>query len=287
MPCASFSHMFLYGHVIGGILHYCCWWEGPGKVCKEKPWKRLGLLFQEIQQEYTRLGCENRMTNLRVNMFTSAQQPWASKANLDCKAGEAKHLLPALVPVLERLFGTDVKEEQGHMLSAASSLEKLVALWDEAGMFLTAEELGKAQALGKEFLLSYKFLNAWSLEKNRNSFHIVAKHHSFIHLLANSKFMNPKRHWNFRGEEDVGQEHTSIIFLFQGCLWVQARDPDVMWLWQGDVGTKVSHDVPMDTYPSLQLFQACRSPGGLLHLAWPNWQSLGLLWPTESHWTNS
>ena len=42
----------VYSHLIGGILHYACWLEGPGKVCKEKPWKRLGLIFKEIQEEY-------------------------------------------------------------------------------------------------------------------------------------------------------------------------------------------------------------------------------------------
>ena len=42
----------LYGHVIGSILHYLCWYEGPGKVCKERPSKRIGVIFDEIQQEY-------------------------------------------------------------------------------------------------------------------------------------------------------------------------------------------------------------------------------------------
>ena len=48
----------LYGHVIGGILHYLCWYEGPGKVCKERPSKRIGVIFDEIQQEYKSQGLE-------------------------------------------------------------------------------------------------------------------------------------------------------------------------------------------------------------------------------------
>ena len=126
--------------LVRGVLHYACWWEGPGKVCKEKPWKRLGFIFDEIQEQYRSQELSNRLTNLRLSMFTDANKPWASKASLDIKAGEAKHLLPAVVPVLEKLFGPSMhlREEERKMISAAKSLEKLVALWDEAETFFNS-----------------------------------------------------------------------------------------------------------------------------------------------------
>ena len=109
----------VYGHVLGGILHYACWYEGPGKVCKERPWKRLGLIFDSVQSEYKQQGIKNRLTNLKLSMFTDAAKPWAGKASLDCKAAEAKHLLPALVPVLEQLFhGTKKKGRKENDLSS-------------------------------------------------------------------------------------------------------------------------------------------------------------------------
>ena len=87
-------------------------------------------------------------------MFTDANKPWASKASLDIKAGEAKHLLPAVVPVLEKLFGPSmhVREEERKMISAAKSLEKLVALWDEAGTFLIPAEFSKRHGCWKRIL---------------------------------------------------------------------------------------------------------------------------------------
>ena len=85
----------LYSHVIGGILHYACWWEGPGKATAVKPWERLGQIFQ-AQEEYRLQELEYRLTNLRLSMFTSSSKPWLGKASLDCKAGEAKHLLSLL-----------------------------------------------------------------------------------------------------------------------------------------------------------------------------------------------
>ena len=132
------------------------------------------------------------------------QKPWVSKASLDCKAGEAKRLPPAPVPVLEKLFegATEISEQKMH--TAVCSLEKLVQLWCDAGTFLTPREFAKAMSLGKDFLDACKWLHAWSLEKGRNSFAIVAKHHSFIHLLWNSKYMNPTKHMCFLGEDYVG-----------------------------------------------------------------------------------
>ena len=76
----------LYSHLMGSILHYACWWEGPGQACVERPWKRLGLIFEGVQKEYREQGLDNRLTNLKLSMFTDASKPWASTASLHVKA---------------------------------------------------------------------------------------------------------------------------------------------------------------------------------------------------------
>ena len=73
------------------------------------------------------------------------------------------------------------------MLRTATNLEKLVQLWDNIGICPTPSEYEQTLSLGGAFLKSYAWLNAWSLEKDGKSFHIVAKHHSLSHLLWNSK----------------------------------------------------------------------------------------------------
>ena len=195
----------LYGHLIGSILHYCCWIEGPGHRTKKKPGERLVVIFNQIQIQYSQQECKNRLTNLKISMFTEVGKPWASWANLGTKAGESKHLLPALVPVMQNLFETSAEPCEQHMLLAATGLEKLVSLWDQSGTFLTQREYEKSLQLGGTFLNSYSYLNNWSLEKDRKSFHIVPKHHSFVHLLWGSKHLNPKAAWCFAGEDFVGQ----------------------------------------------------------------------------------
>ena len=107
----------------------------------------------------------SRLTNLKLSMFTNAEKPWLGKATMDCKAGESKHLLPALVPVLEKMFAGTKKEEEKKMLSAAKSLEKLVALWDEAGTFLIPAEFSKRHGCWKRILAALQMAECMVLGK--------------------------------------------------------------------------------------------------------------------------
>ena len=194
----------IYGHLIGSILHYACWYEGPGKAASKPAWERLACIFDQVQVMYQMQETTCRLTNLKLSMFTDTKKPWKSWANLDCKGGEAKHLLPVLAPVLEKIFGVTMTPAEQKMIACVTSLGKLVQLWDESGTFPTEESFALALSLGKGFLDDYQWLNQWSKDCGRKSFHIVHKHHSFMHLLYNSRYMNPKAHWCFKAEDYVG-----------------------------------------------------------------------------------
>ena len=56
------------------------------------------------------------------------------------------------------------------MVLVATSLEKLVKLWDEADTFLTSSQYQKGLKLAGDFLRSYAWLNQWSLEKDKDEF---------------------------------------------------------------------------------------------------------------------
>ena len=77
----------IYGHVIGGVLHYCCYYEGPRMRTAKKPWERLSVLFSQIQVHYTQQGCKNRLANLRLSMICDASKPWSKHPVLECKGG--------------------------------------------------------------------------------------------------------------------------------------------------------------------------------------------------------
>ena len=80
-----------------------------------------------------------------------------------------------------------------------------MTLFDKAEIFLTADEYKDALEKAEAFLDNYSWLNKWALEKERNLFHIVIKHHTIWHLVLNSKYLNPRCHWCFKSEDFVGR----------------------------------------------------------------------------------
>ena len=162
----------LYSHLIGGILHYCCFYEGPTKRAAKKHQDRLAVLFSQIQIQYSEQECKNRLTNLKLSMICDSKKPWPKSAVLECKGAEARHLLPALIPVTQAAFAETMEDCEDHMLRASTSLEKL-RMWDDLGTFPTTAEYEETLHLAGTFLRSYEWLNQWSLEKGRKSFNIA------------------------------------------------------------------------------------------------------------------
>ena len=201
----------LYSHLTGSILHYAGYWEGPGKACVERPWKRLGLIFEAIQEEYKDQKLDNRLTNLKLSMFTDANKPWATTASLHIKAGEARHLLPALVPVLEKVFAGTMKEEESKMIHAASSLEKLVKLLDAAGEFLTPAEFATARVFA---------------DIQMASFLVFGKEQEFIcHCCKTSHFHPPC------DELQVWKPQKTMVFPRGRLCWTHLQDVPQHFFW--------------------------------------------------------
>ena len=75
----------------------------------------------------------------------------------------------------------------------------------------------------KQKLQMGQWLNQWSKDCGRRSFHIVHKHHSFMHLLYNSRYMNPKAHWCFKAEDYVGHisrlTHSISMYQYQSQIY--------------------------------------------------------------------
>ena len=199
----------VFAHLLGSILHYCCWYDNPGCRQAVHPSKRLGLLWVQIQKQYPSLGKGiTRLANLRLSMFTDERKPHAAPAFLNCKGGETKHLAPVLLEVVKKVLGKEGAREQTAERAMVAALEKacgLVALWDDADIFLTDDEFATSMRLCNDFLTLYDRLNTWALDKGRNLFHIVMKHHTLLHLVENSFFLNPRFHWCFKSEDFVGR----------------------------------------------------------------------------------
>ena len=193
----------LYGHLMGGILHYMIYYEGPGKTCAVAPQDRLSLVFKEVQENYALQKASTRLTNLKLSMLCDVKKPHAAYPTLDTKGGEGKHLAPCFLPVIKKAFAKSAEAHEIKMVECLEAVTCLVALWDDAGLFLKKKEFETSMLLAEKFLKknSYEHLHKWALAKGRKLFNIVHKHHSFLHLVQSSQLLNPRITTTFRGED--------------------------------------------------------------------------------------
>ena len=198
--------MYCHGvgsHLTGSILHYICFFDGVGRQ-KLAASQRLNLVFNKICEIYKRDHVKVRMNNLRLSMICDPASPHKKFASLDSKAAECKHFCPCLLEVLQDVLDDDQEAHQ-QMKQSLSAFCQIIQVMDQAATIPSKQDYEKLCGLAKRFFSAYDALNKWALTKGRKIFHVTYKFHSFLHLIKNSKFLNPKAHWNFRSEDYVGR----------------------------------------------------------------------------------
>ena len=191
------------GHLLGGILHCLCFFDGKGKQ-SVKPSDRLAIIFSQVQQKYKEFETSTRLTNLKLSMVCDTKKPRSSFPKLECKGAETKHFMKPFLEITKSMLGPELPEHQ-NMVEALQALVELVDLFDQADLFLTRAEYIEAVNLGKRFFDHFADLVDWAKSKNRLLFHTTIKFHTLHHLILNSKEINPKYCWNWRGEDFVGK----------------------------------------------------------------------------------
>eukprot|EP00438_Fugacium_kawagutii_P003468 Skav217399 [mRNA] locus=scaffold532:724880:732954:+ [translate_table: standard] len=166
--------------------------------------KALNISGEGLVQKLDKLqGAGAQLTNLRLSMFTSETSPHQSYAFLDAKGGECKWLAPALLEVMRNLLKPD-RAIHATMVACLEAMVQLVSLWDGAGIFLTETGYDLTMSLCNAFCQEYTHLHKWAQDEDRMLFNVVRKHHTFIHLCLEAKFLNPRYHWCFKSEDFVG-----------------------------------------------------------------------------------
>ena len=84
-------------------------------------------------------------------------------------------------------------------------MDDLIQLWDVSDMFLPHNDFVKSLTLASQFLQAYEALAKWAEDMSKLHFHVVMKHHMFMHLARGAKHLNPRSHWCFKSEDFVGR----------------------------------------------------------------------------------
>ena len=191
-------------HLLGSLLHYICYFDGPGSRQRVSPSARLQRLFSRVKELYQEWKVQSRLTNLRISMLCDPAKPHKNFPCLEAKAGETKHLMPCIWHLLGEVLDKEVGIHQ-KMMHCLRTLIELQDHYDAAGVFLNPEEYSTACNLAERFFSLYHDLKQWALLKGRKLFHVTYKFHSFMHLIQNSKHLNFRIHHNYRAEHFVGQ----------------------------------------------------------------------------------
>ena len=123
---------------------------------------------------------------------------------LECKGAETKHFMKPFLETIKSMLSKDDPVHQG-MVKSLQALVELVGLFDPADLLLTRAEYSQAVDLGKRFFDHYQDLVDWAQGADRMLWNVTIKFHTLHHLILNSKEINPKYCWNWRGEDFVGK----------------------------------------------------------------------------------
>ena len=125
------------------------------------------------------------------------------KPRLKVKAAECRYLVPIVAYALEHLWdiGDEYNRLRFYCIQALRNCYAILANWEMNG-------ISRRQLIheGRRFLMLYCEL-AKSSPKNR--WHLVPKHHLFIHLIEEGGDTNPRLEWNYSDESEIGD---SAIF---------------------------------------------------------------------------
>ena len=169
---------YLAGAILGDIV-LNAGWTGT-KV------ERTQKLWQLIRDQYDAYGTQIRLATLRETMFLRSGQ----FAELHAHAVETYNVLLALGSVLVDLDDGSLYHRM--RLETCNSLLGLHKIFDEADVFLSAEQSTRALELADRFLLYNNYLCRESLRRGQLLYHMTVKTHLMWHLADQSKFLNPK-----------------------------------------------------------------------------------------------
>ena len=159
-----------------------------------------------------KLWCRAKGQSTSIAVFTLAtiNKPRNTSDNypmLHAKAANCKHLMPFIAEL-----AINAAEEASTIYSrtraaCAWSIAAYHATLDGADRILTADETEKVCKLARDFLDTYQALSRMSIDEHRRQWHIVKKHHYFVHSIIDIRRTrkNPRFFTCYADEDFVGR----------------------------------------------------------------------------------
>ena len=213
-PCLDVLHTIDLGvapRLAGSVLHS---WIYPNGCKEDNAAERLMHIWKDIKEAYQELNISERFTNLVLSMVVSdTRSPFSKPPILKGKAGEIRHLIPALTKVAWK------KANQGEAFAhMAECLHALATFYD---LLATSDFFMKQNEAKETFQAIKKCLRhcTW-LKQHYNhgiKFKMTPKFHFAYHLGYQAQFENPKVSWTYKNESWVGSMAQIGHSVAHGC----------------------------------------------------------------------
>jgi len=186
-------------HLVGSSLHQLIYSRVRGKEAHEE----LARLWRRMQELYTDLGVEERLTNLTLAMLCNVDKPHADYPTLHAKAAETRHLVPVVALLMvEEDDGSDVSQ---HRIEALKALGNFYKIMDSQHMFLQPSASNAVMQTMETVLLHYAWLHEDAADEGTWLYNIIPKCHYSWHLAYNCRYMNARFSWTYKCESWVGK----------------------------------------------------------------------------------
>ena len=167
------------------------------------PQRRLDIIFNRAQQLYKERHTPTRLTNLKIEMLSNADKPWADVPFLKVKGAECKHFLPVLAIIAKEVSTGSQHDE--HKAKALELISEFCEFLDSKGMFLQPAEALHVISLIDRFFEQITWLHDWAVSEDRLAYHVTIKFHMLHHLALAARYLNPMYYWCFKAEDNIGK----------------------------------------------------------------------------------
>jgi hypothetical protein len=189
-------HLGVIPHALGSAIWCLVREEEVDGATLDARTSRLWVMLQDAYRE------KRTKTSEQMHRLTRADfEPQKAEqfAFLKIKAAQARHLVPAMIVVLEQL--PTESHTKRLRLAMFRHLEAMFGIIENGDMFLTNAEATSMETTTRHFLGCYQSLSNHYILTGHAVYNIVPKFHFMQHWAAQAAVINPKHSWVF-GDED-------------------------------------------------------------------------------------